>query len=887
MSTLVVGVDRWSEAASLAGSAGIDTSLPSTESATTVRGRGTYADLEITVNQTRNLSQQAISLSWTGGLPTFTDATSGTFRGFFGGNYLQIFQCWGDDDGTNPENPGPPPQQCEFGGENNKPTYPVQTSTFANTRVISTPPWTCGATAPPGCRPYSDETARAESSPDSAYLDPTGFVLSPFRAVDGTLVEATVDYNAQNGPLPYRPFNTNEYFDYYKTNEIPFTRTYPDGRGQDLFQVLTGLEAKGLGCGQETQRAADGSLSVPKCWLVVVPRGSPAQENMTGDGSALVNTSPLTPTAWRNRIAIPLAFTPIGSSCAIGREVRRISGGELLATAVASWQPALCAIDGAPPYSYGVTSEDRARSQLASGVPNLVVSSKPIDPVDADPANPLVYAPISLSGVVVGFNIQRVPAVTPEGNPEPDQVPLAGLRVTKLQLTPRLMAKLLTQSYRAQYYAGNLNAPDRAWQKSNPVSIVTDPDFLRFNPEFADLRTTQAVEASGLVVDGQSSDAAAEVWHWILSDPEAADWLAGRPDDWGMEANPHYSTVAAQNPSGSAFGASALDRFPKSDPYCWSPPDDGFSIGNPPRTARPLCSLDWAPYVSNLRRAAAATRAANVGAKTELDLTASEASTAWKSAGPQVGGTHFVLSITDSPSAAKFGLQTASLSRAGDDGASRQFVAPDDQGLLTGLDAMEPTTTPGVLAPNPSATMSGAYPLTMLTYAATTPLLLDAAARTEYFLFITYAATDGQVPGDEVGSLPRGYVPLPDDLVAQAVAAALNILDPSGLPRVLPEPEPEPATEPVSVEVPAEEAPAPAGRSVTTPTTLPAASDAAAPSTSTTLPPTASAETPALAVGVGRYAVPFGFGAGLVAMVASEALADERRRRWATLLRRR
>src|SRR5262245_39984729 len=96
-----------SSATTLAGSAGTDTSLPNTDSAMTIKGRGRFASISVTVNQTKNLTNQAVSVSWTGAAPG-TNVSS---------KFLQIFQCWGDDDGTNPDNPGPPPQQCEFGGE--------------------------------------------------------------------------------------------------------------------------------------------------------------------------------------------------------------------------------------------------------------------------------------------------------------------------------------------------------------------------------------------------------------------------------------------------------------------------------------------------------------------------------------------------------------------------------------------------------------------------------------------------------------------------------------------------------------------------------------------------------------------------------------------------
>ena len=49
------------------GSQGTDTSLPATDSQITVNGRGRFVDLSITVNQTENLTNQAVSITWSGG----------------------------------------------------------------------------------------------------------------------------------------------------------------------------------------------------------------------------------------------------------------------------------------------------------------------------------------------------------------------------------------------------------------------------------------------------------------------------------------------------------------------------------------------------------------------------------------------------------------------------------------------------------------------------------------------------------------------------------------------------------------------------------------------------------------------------------------------------
>ena len=197
-----------------------------------------------------------------------------------------------------------------------------------------------------------------------------------------------------------------------------------------------------------------------------------------------------------------------------------------------------------------------------------------------------------------------------------------------------------------------------------------------------------------------------------------------------------------------AFGDPVPNNYPKSDPYCYS---TGQRVTGPPsELARPLCILDWSPYVLNLQAAAQATGAANNGAKTTFNPTLT-ANTAWTSNGPQVPGKHFIISITDTASAARYGLQSASLSRAGDDGASRAFVAPDAAGLIAGEQAFKPSPVSGVLVPDPSTTAADAYPLTTLTYAATTPETLTPAQRLLYATFLLYAIGDGQTDGRHDG----------------------------------------------------------------------------------------------------------------------------------------
>ena len=119
----------------------------------------------------------------------------------------------------------------------------------------------------------------------------------------------------------------------------------------------------------------------------------------------------------------------------------------------------------------------------------------------------------------------------------------------------------------------------------------------------------------------------------------------------------------------------------------------------------PLCGTDWLPYAQSLREAARADpRRPTTARGRPRDPFADHAATVYQRDGPQHPRVpRTMLSLTDTPSAAQYGLQTARLSRAGDDGADRTFIAPDDAGLTAGVAAMEPGAVAAVLEPDPKA----------------------------------------------------------------------------------------------------------------------------------------------------------------------------------------
>ena len=730
------------------GSQGTDTALPMTDSAVTVRGRGQYADLEITVNQTENLTRQAVSVTWTGGTPT------GMLSGEFREHFLQVFQCWGDDDGTVADNPGPPPEQCVQGATRARAQRPdVGVSGYASSRVLSMSEF-------------------ENFDPDAGFHETTlGEVWMPFRAVDGTVVDFMINPTFRGTGVYWR----NQFFNIFTTNEIVAGRTYPDGTGEELLDVLTGVESTGLGCGQRVQPVAGGGVKEPQCWIVVVPRGGSAEENADTLPTWYnqpqfhgVSTSPLTERAWANRIAIPIEFEPVDTSCSIATVERRLAGTELLVPAMSSWQPILCTQGDLPPYSYAPVADPTARTQIANptaGSAGLAVINRPLDDTLTSDDNPVVYVPLTASAVGIGFNIER--PTFGAGAELAEYNAIQGRRIADMQLTPRLVAKLLTQSYQFALRFGGSVPDEYEWIVPNPPDLRSDPDFLQFNPEFQLMGAPNQRTTSGMLLPQVNSDYAHLVWEWILADPEAKAWLDGEPDEWGMQVNPVYSTDADLNPSGFAFGDPAPTSFPKSDPFCYQAPDQFF--GAPPL----LCSTQWQPYTRSLIEAARLARSGSDSAKISVNPFANTALEYWRRANPQRIGTRSMLALTDTPSAALTGVQLASLSRAGDNRGpgERVFIAATDESIAAAVDEMEPRDEPTVLQPVFDLP-EDAYPLSLLTYGAIAPLNLDADAREEYAAFIEYAVGAGQVAGFEQGQLPPGYAPLSSDLKAAGEAGA-------------------------------------------------------------------------------------------------------------------
>ncbi|MGH3769047.1 MAG: hypothetical protein ACRDTX_28510 [Pseudonocardiaceae bacterium] len=683
------------------------------DSAMTKSGTGAFNNLKVTVSQTKNLINQAVTVTWTGGAPTQP-------QGGFGTNYLEIMQCWGD------EATGPDRTQCQFGGVNTGPLGTVVASRQVTYSV--------------------------------ALVDPKETLKVPFGQV------AFVPFWAVGKAKPEGSGagNTNDFFDAQSTNEVPAARTHGDGTGVEYFEVQTVRQAAGLGCGDPV--TADGGTKGRSCWLVVVPRGDTEVDGKTrGENNSLgraLESSPLSQTNWDKRIFFPLEFLPVGQACPIGSEERRILGNELMTDAVGSWQPVLCGSGKA--YTYTQQGDDVVRNLLLGGnSPGLALMTNPIPPDQAPADSPLVYAPVGLSGLAIVFNVEHQPPdpQDPTAPPTPEEEQ-RGRRFTSMKLTPRLVAKLLTQSY----FYSVVDPPDAIKNnpsgKPNPLGLLTDPEFLDLNPDYKGFTDPNAAAPDALVQLG-SADVTSLLWSWVTANQDARDFLAGKPDPSGMVVNPNNQNLPLPTTT-----------FPRNDQSCRDVTVSGYK--------GMFCTQDARPFTNDMHDAGRSAARGDTQGRTPNQVSGAFVT----EKGPrQVPGRRGLLAVVDAATATRYGLPTAALLNT-----AGEYVAPTTPSLLAGEAAMKPSTVPGVLMSDPITPDKGAYPLTALTYAVAAPSTLDTTAAKDYAAFVRYGVGPGQQPGIEEGQLPPGLVPLPDALKAQAVAAAAIIEKGATKP---PDPKPE------------------------------------------------------------------------------------------------
>ncbi|HWH28760.1 MAG TPA: hypothetical protein VNU26_07315 [Mycobacteriales bacterium] len=563
---------------------------------------------------------------------------------------------------------------------------------------------------------------------------------------------------ADLGPTdPYLREDVLEYLKPRSSNEVVQAKNTPDGGGVAYVEMQTDLEAPHLGCGR-----ADATTG---CWLVAVPRwaGEP-------DGSPFVQAgaSPLSQTLWDRRIAVPLSFAPVASGCRIGSGLKQLVTHDAALSALRSWQPQLCddpttasSVIG-PLQDFAIRAGiDRPNRLGVVGVPDQGLPTT-------------VVAPLATSGVVVGFAVDRRIRFGSDRYAED------GVREEVMNLTPRLVAKLLTQSYQAGAAPNGVPTPPRTdggftpvftparnLPAGNPPNIYLDPEFRAANPQIVSwlelAPNIPPFEMGDVLVAASDSDAYNVLWRWVLSDPAAKAFLAGAPDEHGMRINPYYKDQVSP----------ATSSFTLLDPTC------ADVVGDPKADALPLlCQADNHPRVENETAAARAavrgdTRKVNVAPAVFLGVPGEILT--YGAEARQADGRRAMLVVSNSAVAARYNLPVARLRNAGG-----EFVAPTPAALAAARASMT-SRADGVLVPDPAAVRGAGYPLATMSYAVVDVAATSADQNEAFARILEYAAGPGQTPGLRLGQLPPGYAPLSAPQRDQLRAAAKTLRDPSSL----------------------------------------------------------------------------------------------------------
>jgi|GEM_PF-631191 len=708
-----------------------------------------FPDLEVTVSQTEDLMQQGIQLSYSGGKKS--TEPQGTVVG--GTNFLQVMQCWGDEPGSNGTRPDR--RTCQYGGSGGT-SFSTARDGSADTEDVA--PQDAGYTADRGGYVYT-------GIPFVAY-NSEGQVDETEAPQNKVLINTQT---GANGSVVMKPktiqFYNNEFFTASTTNEVKWAPFGGDSSGSTPFELQTAAQSPGLGCGTPITQN-DGTVTGQSCWLVIVPRGE------KDNGRSYIDRSGIWWDAWEHHVAVKLDFKPLGVQCQLGAAERQLAGSELISEAVASWQPVVCQ-DGSP-YTLAEIPEEDAVLAASDTTPSaLAFTSRPVDmSLVAATSDPLAYAPVALGGISISFAVDAFP------DPRAQDRSKAGLPLTGMKLTPRLLAKLLTASYLDALPSGvdlsHLGYTSSSDPGKNARTLVYDQEFVELNPDWSGQAIVGASISDALEPQGRS-DLAMRVWQYILADEDAAAWLNGEADPWGMVVNPCYSTnvsVSAgcpkTDPEAPDTAPLELPRndFPKADPS-----EKADSTATDPVNGTGAVNLvTWRPYTSGFTDGAYRVLRGDgleLGAWDQFAVPPKFGSSA-----RQLLGSRKVIALSSTPAAQVYQTATALL-----ENPAGEFVAPTTESLTAAAAAMVPTEEQAKVvwfdpASDEAKAATGAYPLAVPVYAALNPKQTDADMRADYADLITYAVTDGQRLGTDDGELPTGYAPIPDEWRTQALAAA-------------------------------------------------------------------------------------------------------------------
>ncbi len=543
------------------------------------------------------------------------------------------------------------------------------------------------------------------------------------------------------------------------------TTTGPDGSGFADIHVETSVENDFLGC----------DVNHP-CSIAVVPNwGGDQNEGQAANCADHSNDFPSAANgynyppfadaaddhlgaacSWADRLVVPIHFAPTPSDCPSRSYAFAAAGSPMLARAMVQWQAGWCSGSKALTFDYDSGSnEDQARSSFLAGGSGALTSSTDVAMV-TEPATGaaaknrhFTYAPLATTAIVISYLIDD---------------PRTGTLVQNLRLNARLVAKLLTQSYALLNYncsSGSTRAQSATCDPAvlgNPDTIFDDPEFLALNPQVtsADFPTPgeNGIGAFLPTVAGGNSDLTYELTRWIADDPDAASFLAGKPDPWGMTVNTYYRGIDYP-----------VHQFLQLDP--------GYTDPSAPRGNGTMQNA-WQP-VSGL---------ASVGNLLVSNTSSALSNSVSACAAPpcpypkitELAGNRALFAIMDAGQAAAYAFPVAQLVNP-----AGVAVAPTTAALSAGVGDMHANGDRITEHLDGTSTDRRDYPLTVVDYAMVPTCGLRAATSSAVARFLG-RVSQAQIYGLAPGQLAPGYLALTHAQLAQTASAATAVSTQSGCP---------------------------------------------------------------------------------------------------------
>jgi len=535
---------------------------------------------------------------------------------------------------------------------------------------------------------------------------------------------------------------TNYQEQFGSNSNAVYTTTAPNGTGTVDLQIQNSQQNNTLGCD-----------SGHKCSIAVVPAQGgyqPRCGDHSQDAQQALGINSFGGTsancAWAKRIVIPLTFGPVRACGKISNPDLKISGSALMQDAMAQWDTGLCRSKNSLTVAWisSVGESTAIQETVQDGLDDVALTTLPASSLKED-GRKYAYAPVGVSAVALAYWFDNPNTGQPYGT---------------VKLDPRLLAKLLTTSYTDYDLActpGTTVPCDKA-VSGNPADLFSDKEFTKLNPkiEEPDDALAEGLADVPIVLGGQS-DITYEVTRWIKGNKDAASFLAGKKDQWGMHVNTHYKGVkyptnvfASEDPSTllqAAYTPVATLNLVTSALLQNQPPgSNGFqpiTIGCPPKQQ------------------------------------------CYNALAGEPTGQRALFGITDEADAATFLFPTAAILNG--DG---KYVYPTQRSMAAAVKSMTTAKNGVTKQVNLASKNPAEYPLTMVVYALVPISGVSQTKADEIARWLDYVTGPGQSRGELPGKLPYGYLPLPAKMRAQARAVATEVRDQSGDGSSTPSPTP-------------------------------------------------------------------------------------------------